>query len=121
MPTMHGSCHCNAVRFTVEAALPFDVLDCNCSICTKKGILHLIVPAHALTIVAGEDALALYTFGTHTAKHMFCRTCGIHPFYRPRSHPDAWDVNARCLDDAPAFTPRPFDGANWEQAIDSIR
>jgi len=90
MPSFTGSCHCGAVRFTVEATLPLDVVDCNCSICTKKGILHLIVPESALAILAGGDALATYTFGTHTAKHMFCRTCGIHPFYRPRSHPDGW-------------------------------
>jgi hypothetical protein len=120
MPSFAGSCHCGAVRFTVEASLPLDVIDCNCSMCTKKGILHLIVPEAALTITGG-DALATYTFGTHTAKHMFCRTCGIHPFYRPRSHPDSWDVNVRCLDDPPPFTARPFDGANWEQAIDTIR
>jgi hypothetical protein len=118
---MTGGCHCGAVRFTVDAPEPFDVVDCNCSICTKKGFLHLIVPETALAITAGADALTTYTFNTHTAKHMFCRTCGIHPFYRPRSHPDSWDVNARCLDDPPTFTIRPFDGAHWEQAIDSIR
>ncbi len=116
-----GSCHCQAVRFTVEAPAALEVLDCNCSICTKKGILHLIVPEAALRILAGADALATYTFGTHTAQHLFCRTCGIHPFYRPRSHPDAWDVNARCLDDAPAYSVRPFDGAHWDQAVESIR
>ena len=118
---MTGGCHCGAVQFSVDAPEPLDVVDCNCSICTKKGFLHLIVPETALVITAGADALTTYTFNTHTAKHMFCRTCGIHPFYRPRSHPDSWDVNVRCLDDAPPFTPRPFDGTNWEQAIDSIR
>jgi hypothetical protein len=121
MQTIRGSCHCGAVQFSVEVTPPLDVLDCNCSICAKKGILHLIVSESSLAILAGEDCLTTYTFGTHTAKHMFCRTCGIHPFYRPRSHPHQWDVNARCLDDPPPFTPRPFDGANWEQAIDSIR
>ncbi len=120
MASFAGSCHCGVVRFTVEVSLPLDVVDCNCSICTKQGILHLILSEAALA-VSGADTLATYTLGTHTAKHMFCRTCGIHPFYRPRSHPDSGDVNARCLDDAPPFALRPFDGANRDQAIDSIR
>jgi hypothetical protein len=85
------------LRFAVELeADERDVLDCNCSICTKKGFLHLIVDDAHFTLVAGEPTV--YTFGTHTAKHMFCARCGIHPFYRPRSHPDAWDVNVRCLE-----------------------
>jgi hypothetical protein len=75
------------------------VLACNCSICAKKGFLGLIVPAENFQLLAGEDALATYRFGTRTAAHRFCRTCGIHPFSRPRSHPEGFDVNARCLDD----------------------
>ena len=64
---------------------------------------------------AGGDALSTYTFGTHVAQHRFCRTCGIHPFYTPRSHPDQVDVNVRCLDDD-AWTSSatvPFDGRSW--------
>ena len=124
MARYSGRCHCGAVRFEIAvAAEPLDVIECNCSMCTMKGILHLIVAEADFTIVAGADALTTYTFGTHTAKHMFCRTCGIHPFYRPRSHPDAWDVNVRCLENVSpsAIHIRAFDGANWEQAIDSIR
>jgi hypothetical protein len=121
VPRHAGSCHCGALRFTVDLADDErDVLDCNCSICTKKGFLHLIVDEAKLVLVAGEPVV--YTFGTHTAKHMFCGTCGIHPFYRPRSHPNAWDVNARCLDTRlEHWRIKPFDGANWEQAVDSIR
>ena len=117
-----GGCHCRRVRFRVEleASEPLELLDCNCSMCTKKGLLHLIVPEHALTLLSGE--LATYTFGTHTAKHMFCATCGIHPFYRPRSHPTAWDVNVRCLDvPLTHWTIKPFDGKNWEANVGSIR
>ena len=121
--TYAGSCHCGAVKFTVEIpADQRDVLDCNCSICTKKGILHLIVEGHQLAITADADQLSTYTFGTRTAKHMFCRTCGIHPFYKPRSHPEGWDVNARCLDvPLEHWTIKSFDGANSEQSVDSIR
>jgi hypothetical protein len=114
-----GSCHCGAIRFRVETDAR-EVLDCNCSICTKKGLLHLIVPEAAFTLLAGTPAA--YTFGTHTAKHHFCATCGVHPFYRPRSHPDAWDVNARCLD-VPLSHWRVvvFDGQHWEANVASIQ
>jgi hypothetical protein len=123
MPIHHGSCHCGAIRFRIELADDErDVLDCNCSICAKKALLHLFVPRDRFTLLAGEDQLASYTFGTHVAKHMFCRTCGIHPFYRARSHPDDWDVNVRCLDDVPLahWRIQPFDGANWEKAAAAI-
>ena len=118
--TYAGGCHCGAVRFTVTADLEaVTVLDCTCSICRKKGFLHLIVDADALRLERGHDALATYTFGTHTARHHFCRTCGIHPFYRPRSHPDAYDVNLRCRDDNVAATVRieTFDGVAWEASV----
>jgi hypothetical protein len=87
-----------AVRFRVTADLD-GVTVCNCSICTKKGIWHLIVRHEQFELLAGKDDLATYTFNTGVAKHHFCKTCGIHPFYIPRSDPDKIDVNARCLDD----------------------
>ena len=116
--TYSGGCHCGAVRFTV-AVDKHEASDCNCSICKKKGFLHLIVPPERFTLLSGEDVLTTYTFNTGTAKHTFCRICGIHSFYRPRSHPDQFDVNVRCLDsDAISqFKILPFDGVNWEQNV----
>ena len=114
-----GGCHCGALRFAVEVDDEPEVLDCNCSMCTKKGFLHLIVTEAQFELLRGEPVV--YTFGTHTAKHMFCAMCGIHPFYRPRSHPDHWDVNARCLDTPLAWRVKSFDGANWESAIKLLR
>jgi len=113
-----GSCHCGAVQFQVTAN-PTKFVDCNCSICTKKGFLHWIVPAEAFTLLKGEADLITYTFNTGAAKHTFCRRCGIHAFYRPRSHPDGYSVNVRCvdqniLDQAEIL---PFDGQNWEESI----
>lgn len=111
-----GSCHCGAVRFEVDGPLD-EVLDCNCTICTKKGFLHWIVPPTRFRLLSGE--LATYTFGTHTAKHTFCARCGMHPFYTPRSHPDHVDVNVRCLDDVDPRTiaAQPYDGrGDWEAA-----
>jgi len=120
MQTYDGSCHCGRVRFRVTAALD-KVVRCNCSICTKKGFLHLIVPLAQFALVSGAEDLTIYTFNTGTARHQFCRHCGIHPFYVPRSDPDKIDVNVRCLEgvDAAALAIERFDGANWEQAIGS--
>jgi hypothetical protein len=96
--THRGGCHCRRVRFQVQAPARLEVLDCNCSVCRMTGFLHLIVPAARFELLSGHDALAEYTFNTGTAKHLFCRHCGIKSFYVPRSHPDGYDVNARCLD-----------------------
>lgn len=94
----------------------FEVSDCNCSVCTKKGNLAIIVPDDDFSLKTGEDQLSTYTFNTHAAKHHFCSNCGMHGFYRPRSHPDQVSVNVRCLDDAPLtwFDIVPFDGQHWE-------
>ncbi|MGB3204062.1 MAG: GFA family protein [Crinalium sp.] len=119
--TYEGGCHCGAVRFRVIVD-KHEATDCNCSICTKKGFLHLIVQRDRFTLLQGDDALTTYTFNTGIAKHTFCRICGIHSFYRPRSHPDAIDVNIRCLDEnvIDQFDIQPFDGMNWEKNIDSL-
>jgi hypothetical protein len=119
-----GGCHCGAVRFQVSIHPDEHVVsDCNCSICRKKGFLHLIVPRDRFTLLSGTDALTTYSFNTGVAKHTFCRTCGIHAFYTPRSHPNCYDINVRCLDgDAIShFKIEPFDGANWEQNVDSLK
>jgi hypothetical protein len=119
MKTMQGGCHCGRVRFKVMADLD-RVTVCNCSICSKKGFLHLIVPPEQFELLSGKDELAIYEFNTRTAKHTFCKVCGIHPFYVPRSDPDKIDVNARCIDDIDldALLVNFFDGKNWEQAMD---
>ena len=110
-----GGCHCGAVRFQVEAPDLMEVEDCNCSICRMSGFQHLIVPKSKFRLLAGEANLRLYTFNTGVAKHYFCTTCGIKPFYVPRSNPDGVDVNVRCLDQAPkTLRIVPFDGRNWE-------
>ena len=111
-----GSCHCQAVQFEVEADADIEVEDCNCSICAKSGYLHLIVPLSKFRLLAGEEKLQTYTFNSGVAKHMFCRECGIKPFYTPRSNPDGMDVNVHCLDTRPdSMTVVKFDGQNWEQ------
>jgi hypothetical protein len=117
LETYEGGCHCGRVRYRVRADLS-RISQCNCSICTKKGILHLTVEDFEL--LSGEDALTTYQFNTRTARHTFCRHCGIHSFYTARSDPDKVTVNARCLDgiDQEKLVPqRFFDGRNWEEAF----
>ncbi len=111
-----GGCHCGTVRFEVEAGEQVTVQDCNCSICSKCGYLHLIVPRSRFKLLQGEDHLSTYTFDSGEAKHLFCKTCGIKSFYIPRSNPDGYDINLRCLDVQPRQVKiEPFDGKNWEQ------
>ena len=128
MSDFTGGCHCGRVRFRVRVddGAGLEAVECNCSICTKKGFLHLIVTKDAFELLAGEADLTTYTFNTGVAKHTFCRTCGIHAFYTPRSHPDGVDVNVRCLDGdgvdpLTRFTVRSFDGKHWEDNVETIR
>jgi hypothetical protein len=111
-----GSCHCGAVQLEVEAPERVVAHECNCSICAKAGYLHLIVPASRFKLIDGEQSLTTYRFNTGTAGHFFCRVCGIKPFYIPRSNPDGYDVNVRCLEPQPTeLVIEPFEGREWER------
>jgi hypothetical protein len=118
METFEGGCHCGRVRMRVTGDLA-DTVDCNCSMCTKKGFLHLIVPRDRFQLLAGRDELTTYRFNTGVAQHTFCRHCGIYAFYVPRSDPDKIDVNVRCLDDVDLrqVHAKPFDGQHWEETM----
>jgi hypothetical protein len=96
--THRGGCHCGAVAFEVEAPAHVVVSECNCSICRMSGFLHLIVPRTRFRLSRGADALTEYRFNTGTARHLFCRRCGVKSFYVPRSNPDGYSVNLRCLE-----------------------
>ena len=96
--THRGGCHCGAVAFEVEAPARVTVSDCNCSVCRMSGFLHLIVPAARFRLLRGKEELSEYRFNTGTAQHLFCRRCGVKSFYVPRSNPDGYSVNLRCLD-----------------------
>jgi hypothetical protein len=117
MRTHGGGCHCGRVRFEVIAPAHLEVSECDCSMCSKAGFLHLIVPAERFTLLRGSDALTSYSFNTHVAKHLFCATCGVKSFYVPRSHPDGISVNARCIDSGgvQSMSVSPFNGRDWEK------
>lgn len=111
-----GGGHCGLVKFEVEAAEVLECQNCNCSICSKSGYLHLIVAKSKFKLLQGEENISTYTFDTGEAKHKFCKTCGIKSFYIPRSNPDGYDINVRCLDPQPKqIIIEEFDGRNWEQ------
>ena len=116
MITHTGGCHCGRVRFEVIAPARIEVDDCNCSLCSRTAYLHLIVPAERFTLLSGSEFLATYTFNTGTAKHLFCSVCGIKSFYVPRSHPEGYSVNFRCLDagEFRSIMTTEFDGQHWE-------
>jgi hypothetical protein len=97
--TQCGGCHCGRVRFEVDAPARPQVQECNCSICRMTGFIHLIVPASRFRLLQGEDALTEYRFNTGTARHLFCKYCGVKSFYVPRSHPHGYSVNLRCIDE----------------------
>lgn len=117
-----GGCHCGAVRFEVRAPDEIEVRACNCSICAMTGYLHYVVPKSRFRLISGQRKLAAYTFNTGMAKHLFCSVCGIKSFYVPRSHPDGYSVNFRCLnpDDFKSVLTTEFDGKNWERHVNEL-
>lgn len=120
MKTYQGSCHCGRVKFSITSTID-KVVSCNCSICSKKGVLHHRVTPEQFELLEGKEYLSLYQFDTKEAKHFFCSECGIHPFSNPRSAPDMISINVRCLDNfdlaAEKYEIINFDGRNWEEAV----
>lgn len=113
-----GGCHCGAVRYEVLTPDEIEVEDCNCSICRMTGFLHLVAPANRFRLIGGADKFTRYAFGSGTAQHLFCSICGVKSYYVPRSNPDGFSVNLRCLDDPDDFADIrivKFDGrGDWE-------
>jgi hypothetical protein len=124
MEWVQGGCHCRAVRFRVlldtRAELVAD--ECNCSMCEMVGFQHIIVPRSRFQLEAGDGELRSYTFLTGVAIHLFCGVCGVKSFYVPRSNPDGYSVNLRCIDRShlAAVRLRPFDGQNWDAAAPAL-
>ena len=92
-----GSCHCGAVRFAIATDFP-ELTTCDCSICRRKNALMVKVHESAFELLQGGESLTLYQFHTRTAKHYFCKVCGIYPFHRKRVTPDYVGVNVFCLE-----------------------
>lgn len=96
MQMYEGSCHCGAVRFRIETDFP-ELTMCDCSICRRKNALMVKVHESRFTLLAGQESLTEYQFHSKTARHYFCKVCGIYPFHRKRVTPDHFGVNVHCL------------------------
>lgn len=111
-----GSCHCDAVKFTVDAEPPKMAISCNCSHCRRKGFLLAFFPADVFTLEEGKESLRAYTFNTHKIEHRFCEKCGTEPFAYG-TNPDGSAVravNLRCVPsiDLDGLELQHFDGAS---------
>lgn len=94
-----GKCHCGAVEFQVRLPNGLkNVRRCNCSLCRMKGAIMAGVPLANLTVVKGEDKLALYQWNTKIAKHYFCSICGIYTHHQRRSNPNEFGFNVACIE-----------------------
>ena len=98
LQTYRGSCHCGAIAFEIETDFP-ELTTCDCSICRRKNALMVKVHENRFRLLTGEESLTEYRFHTRTARHYFCKTCGIYPFHRKRVTPDYFGINVFCLAD----------------------
>ena len=99
-----GDCHCGAVRFRVRLSEGLrSARRCTCSLCRMRGAVAVTARVGELEITQGEEQLALYQFGTMTARHHFCAGCGIYTHHQRRSNPEELGVNVACLDGVSPF------------------
>lgn len=103
--TQKGSCHCGKAEFEVELANGLEnIRRCNCSLCRRKGAIIASVPIAKLKIVKGEGNLSLYQWNTKTAKHYFCKTCGIYTHHQRRSNSNEFGFNIACIEGVDPFS-----------------
>lgn len=123
MPTHSGGCHCGAVTFEFDAPDTVTATDCNCSICALTGHQHVFAAHEDFRLLSGQDALSEYQFGSKTARHLFCKHCGVKAFYQPRSHPDRYSINLKAIKPGTLTVSDfiIFDGQNWEDNIHQLR
>ncbi len=113
-----GGCHCGGLAFELEAEAITEAIDCNCSMCRRRGGLLAFFPRAALTLSTPEADYRTYRFNKEHLAHHFCPTCGIAPFSEgvdPRSGAEMAAVNLRCVPgiDLSALKVTPVDGASF--------
>ena len=109
------TCHCGAVELKVRLAEPLqDARRCDCSFCKRRGTPAVTVKMDDLQIVKGAENLTLYSFGTHTAKHHFCKICGIYTHHQRRSDPNEFGVNMGAID---AVNPVDYEPIGWNDGV----
>lgn len=108
---MKGTCHCGAVEIEVTLADGLSTARrCDCSFCARRGAIMVTVRPGDLTVIKGADNLSHYQWNTHTAKHWFCRTCGIYTHHQRRSNPNEYGVNVGILE---GINPRELTDVPW--------
>lgn len=96
---MKATCHCGAVVLEVTLSDGLNsIRRCDCSFCMRRGAAAVSARKEDVSVVQGADSLTLYQFNTGTARHYFCRTCGIYTHHLRRSNPAEMGINAACLD-----------------------
>jgi hypothetical protein len=112
---LRGTCHCGAVVLEVRLSDGLRTARrCDCSFCRRRGAVAVSAPLGGVRVVAGQDRLTLYQWGTRTAEHWFCRVCGIYTHHRRRSNPNEYGVNAAILD---GVNPRDLDPVRWVDGV----
>lgn len=112
---MKLTCHCGAVELRVTPSEPpAKARHCNCSFCRRRAAAALTVPLDQLEILRGEENLTLYSWGTHTAKHYFCRTCGVYTHHQRRSNPNEYGVNLGALE---GLNPADYEPLPWTDGV----
>lgn len=111
-----GSCHCQAVTWEAEADID-EVMECNCSHCSRKGFLLKFVPASQFKLLSGEDNLTEYRFNKKHIAHLFCKTCGVQSFARGKDQEgnETIALNVRCIPDLDknSLKVNEFDGKSY--------
>ncbi|GLS87893.1 aldehyde-activating protein [Cypionkella aquatica] len=93
-----GQCHCGAVQFHVRLSDGFNTARrCSCSYCRMRGAIAVSAQVGDIRFVQGADHLSLYQFNSKTARHYFCKTCGIYTHHQRRSNPEQLGINVACL------------------------
>ncbi|MEL6510031.1 MAG: GFA family protein [Pseudomonadota bacterium] len=112
---MRGTCHCGAVELEITLSDGLNTARrCDCSFCSRRGAIAVSAPLDGIKIVKGADNLTLYTWGTHTAQHFFCKTCGIYTHHQRRSNPNEYGINIAILD---GINPRDLGEVGWADGI----
>jgi len=114
--TIHGSCHCGKIAYSLDTEPPTEAIECNCSICRRKGSLLAAFSPDQFTLETSRDDIAVYTFNKHAIRHQFCKVCGCAPFSEgigPGGRAMV-AINLRCVEgiDISKLRIMPFDGAS---------
>ncbi|MCR9107819.1 GFA family protein [Marivita sp. XM-24bin2] len=109
------ACHCGAVELAVSLKNGLETARrCDCSYCKRRGTPTASVARNNLEILKGAENLNLYSFGTHTAQHYFCKTCGIYTHHQRRSDPDEYGVNMGCIE---GVNPKDYEPIGWHDGV----